>query len=92
MESKLCVTPFLHVCSALTSVTACSKALKVVELKDILSKAHVAVPSKANKAELVAKLLASPDAISIVEGTFGQSAPAKFFDPETPNTAVSIVL
>lgn len=39
-----------------------------MELKDILSKARVAIPSKANKADLIAKVLASPDAMSIFHG------------------------
>jgi SAP domain-containing ribonucleoprotein len=39
------------------------KALKVVDLKDILSKASISVPAKANKNDLISKILASPAAV-----------------------------
>lgn len=39
------------------------KALKVAELRDALNKASVAFPPKANKTDLVAKVLASHDAL-----------------------------
>ena len=51
-----------HACSLL-----CRKSLKVVELKDILSKAQVALQGKANKPDLIAKILASPAALEIYE-------------------------
>ena len=41
------------------------KSLKVVDLKDILNKAAVAVPAKANKQDLIARILASPAAIQV---------------------------
>ncbi|KAI0758319.1 hypothetical protein BC629DRAFT_1296163, partial [Irpex lacteus] len=44
------------------------KALKVVELKEILSKAQVSLTGKANKADLIAKILASPEALAVAEG------------------------
>lgn len=50
------------------------KALKVAELKDILSKAEVVVPGKANKADLIARIMASPEAISVFEGNSGSNA------------------
>ncbi|RPD63901.1 hypothetical protein L227DRAFT_650872 [Lentinus tigrinus ALCF2SS1-6] len=65
MESKLHVLPF---CS--------SKALKVVDLKDILSKANVAITGKANKQDLIAKILASPDAVDVYNQIHGP-APAQ---------------
>jgi SAP domain-containing ribonucleoprotein len=41
------------------------KSLKVVDLKDILSKASVSVPAKANKQDLIARILASPPALEV---------------------------
>ncbi|KAI1796447.1 hypothetical protein LXA43DRAFT_1079602, partial [Ganoderma leucocontextum] len=41
------------------------KALKVVDLKDILAKANVTVTGKANKQDLIAKILGAPDAVDV---------------------------
>lgn len=41
------------------------KALKVVDLKDILAKAAVSVPAKANKQDLIARILASNPALDV---------------------------
>ncbi|KZT63195.1 hypothetical protein DAEQUDRAFT_815788 [Daedalea quercina L-15889] len=41
------------------------KALKVVDLKDILTRASVSVPSKSNKNDLIARILASPAALDV---------------------------
>ncbi|PPQ89566.1 hypothetical protein CVT25_012238 [Psilocybe cyanescens] len=41
------------------------KALKVVDLKSILSKAHVSVPAKATKTDLIAKIQASKPALDV---------------------------
>ncbi|TFK54376.1 hypothetical protein OE88DRAFT_1655027 [Heliocybe sulcata] len=43
------------------------KALKVVDLKDILQKASVPLPSKANKADLIAAIQANPAAVAEFE-------------------------
>lgn len=43
------------------------KSLKVVDLKNILHAANIALPPKANKADLIAKILASPNAILAFE-------------------------
>ncbi|PIL34200.1 hypothetical protein GSI_03911 [Ganoderma sinense ZZ0214-1] len=51
------------------------KALKVVDLKDILAKANVTVTGKANKQDLVAKILGAPQAIDVYHKIHG-SAPA----------------
>ncbi|KDQ27852.1 hypothetical protein PLEOSDRAFT_1104526 [Pleurotus ostreatus PC15] len=40
------------------------KALKVVDLRHILSKSATAVPAKANKQELISRILASPAALA----------------------------
>ncbi|EKM54354.1 uncharacterized protein PHACADRAFT_258157 [Phanerochaete carnosa HHB-10118-sp] len=47
------------------------KALKVVDLKEILSSAQVTVTGKANKSDLVAKILASPEAVKVYEQQYG---------------------
>lgn len=41
------------------------KSLKVVDLKDILAKASVSVPAKANKQDLITRILASPAALEV---------------------------
>ncbi|KIM78964.1 hypothetical protein PILCRDRAFT_581165 [Piloderma croceum F 1598] len=41
------------------------KSLKVIDLKDILAKASVSVPAKANKQDLIARVLASPAALDV---------------------------
>ena len=41
------------------------KTLKVVDLKDILQRANVAVPTKSNKQDLIAKIVANPVAIEV---------------------------
>ncbi|CAE6539777.1 hypothetical protein RSOLAG22IIIB_13108 [Rhizoctonia solani] len=49
------------------------KALKVADLKEILSKSSTPIPSKANKADLIAKILATPEALKLAGG---ESTPA----------------
>jgi HeH/LEM domain len=56
------------------------KALKVADLKDILSKANVSVPAKANKADLVAKISTSASAIDV----YNRLYPSKTVPPPTP--------
>ncbi|KAI0645400.1 hypothetical protein C8Q79DRAFT_691307 [Trametes meyenii] len=51
------------------------KSLKVVDLKDILNKAGVAIPSKANKPDLIAKVLASPAAVDVYNQQHGGAPP-----------------
>jgi hypothetical protein len=45
------------------------KALKVVELKDILTKANVPFQSRANKADLIGKIIANPAAVQTYESS-----------------------
>ncbi|KAH8083817.1 hypothetical protein BXZ70DRAFT_958281 [Cristinia sonorae] len=52
------------------------KALKVVDLKTILAAAKVTIPAKANKADLVARILASPDALHVFNSQNANPAPA----------------
>ncbi|THH30924.1 hypothetical protein EUX98_g3265 [Antrodiella citrinella] len=54
------------------------KALKVVDLKNILQQANVPITGKANKADLIAKILASPQAVDTfnAQNTPPTSAPA----------------
>lgn len=78
MESKLYVFPNTHTLPELLSSHATStlprKALKVVDLKEILSKAQVAVTGKTNKPDLIAKILASPEALKVYEEQYGSPA------------------
>jgi hypothetical protein len=55
------------------------KALKVADLKDILSKANVSVPAKANKSDLVAKISTSTSAIDV----YNRLYPSKTAPPPT---------
>jgi SAP domain-containing ribonucleoprotein len=65
------------------------KALKVVELKDILSKAAVSVPAKANKQDLIARILANPAAVSVYKKLQNPAAPAP--PVQQTNTADDLV-
>ncbi|THU87708.1 hypothetical protein K435DRAFT_743445 [Dendrothele bispora CBS 962.96] len=47
----------------MSDISAKLKALKVNDLKQILQKASVSVPAKTNKADLIARILASPTAL-----------------------------
>ncbi|CAE7228383.1 unnamed protein product [Rhizoctonia solani] len=44
------------------------KALKVADLKEILTKSSTPIPTKANKADLIAKILATPEALKLAGG------------------------
>lgn len=54
------------------------KALKVVELKEILTKAGVTIPAKANKPDLIAKIIETPAALEVFELTRGGGDRAKY--------------
>lgn len=55
-----------------------SKALKVADLKEILTKSSTPIGSKANKADLIAKILATPAALELASGeTAAPAAPAE---------------
>lgn len=61
----------IHAYLAYSALSFCHrKSLKVVDLKDILTKAEVAI-GKANKPDLIAKILASPQALKVYEQQFG---------------------
>ncbi|KAJ6499444.1 hypothetical protein C8R45DRAFT_982412, partial [Mycena sanguinolenta] len=47
------------------------KSLKVADLKDILAKANQPPPPKATKADLITRILASPDATDVYNAKFG---------------------
>lgn len=51
------------------------KSLKVVDLKDILAKAAVSAPAKANKQELIARIVASPQAIAVYNKQYPSKPP-----------------
>jgi hypothetical protein len=61
-----------------------SKALKVVELKEILSKAQVSISGKANKPDLIARILASPEALKVYEQQHGSSLAQNASKPTAP--------
>ncbi|CAE6505539.1 unnamed protein product [Rhizoctonia solani] len=52
------------------------KALKVADLKEILTKSSTPIPSKANKADLIAKILATPEALKLAGGDPAPADPA----------------
>ncbi|KAJ3749110.1 hypothetical protein DFH05DRAFT_1475518 [Lentinula detonsa] len=52
------------------------KSLKVVDLKQILTKANVAPAGKANKADLIAKIIASPAAVDAFNAIYPSAEPA----------------
>ncbi|KAL1942637.1 hypothetical protein VTO73DRAFT_4877 [Trametes versicolor] len=52
------------------------KSLKVVDLKDLLNKAGTPIPSKANKQDLINKILATPAAVDVYNQQHG-GAPAQ---------------
>jgi len=56
--------------------------LKVADLREILQKASVPIPAKSNKADLVAKILATPAA---VEAYNNQNSVAKPKESEASN-------
>ncbi|CAE6462613.1 unnamed protein product [Rhizoctonia solani] len=60
------------------------KALKVAELKEILTKSSTPIPSKANKADLIAKILATPEALKLAGG---DAAPASEVAPAVKEAA-----
>ncbi|KAL5507605.1 hypothetical protein ACEPAH_7061 [Sanghuangporus vaninii] len=47
------------------------KALKVVELKDLLTRAEIPIPAKANKPDLIAKIIDSPAALDVFDEIHG---------------------
>ncbi|KAL5523469.1 hypothetical protein ACEPAG_7642 [Sanghuangporus baumii] len=47
------------------------KALKVVELKDLLTRAQIPIPAKANKPDLIAKIIDSPAALDVFDEIHG---------------------
>ena len=69
------------------------KALKVPELKQILTRAGVPIPTKANKADLIAKIISEPNATAIANGedpssANGHASPV-VATPSEPQSAVS---
>ncbi|EGO00206.1 hypothetical protein SERLA73DRAFT_180674 [Serpula lacrymans var. lacrymans S7.3] len=58
------------------------KQLKVVDLRDILSKAAVSIPAKANKQDLINKIVATPAAVQVYQKQHPSATPKK-----TPSSA-----
>ncbi|TFY76039.1 hypothetical protein EWM64_g7974 [Hericium alpestre] len=77
------------------------KALKVVDLRDILSRASVPVPAKATKADLISKILASPPALNAYTEKYSPptpsvpkdapSAPSERIEPKAPKNGNQIL-
>lgn len=65
------------------------KALKVVDLKEILAKAQVSVTGKANKSDLIAKILASPEALKVYEEQHGSPATQNASETAPPASAAT---
>ena len=62
-----------------------------MELKDILSKAQVAVPARSTKADLVAKILASPKALAVFQGNAGPGAQGEIPGVAPPVETIEMV-
>lgn len=62
--NQSCKSPAISSTLPRSSSQTSSKALKVVDLKDILTKSATTVPAKANKQELISRILASPAALA----------------------------
>ena len=45
--------------------------LKVVELKDLLTRAQIPIPARANKPDLIAKIIDSPAALNVFDELHG---------------------
>jgi len=63
------------------------KALKVVELKGILQEANVSIPAKANKPDLIAKIIETPEALEVFQATLGGQTKASPAPASTPKPA-----
>ncbi|KAF8578006.1 hypothetical protein K439DRAFT_507070 [Ramaria rubella] len=65
------------------------KAMRVAELREVLQRASVIIPGKANKADLIAKILASPTAVDTLQKQGVLTAPSasvpKQKAPELPH-------
>ncbi|KAK7472858.1 hypothetical protein VKT23_000966 [Stygiomarasmius scandens] len=59
----------------MSDISAKLKALKVNDLKQILQKAAVSVPAKSNKADLIARIVASPAALDVYNAQHPSESP-----------------
>ncbi|CAE6438606.1 unnamed protein product [Rhizoctonia solani] len=66
------------------------KAPKAADLKEILTKSSTPITSKANKADLIAKIMATPDALKLAGGY--PTAAAVELPAEAPARPVNDVL
>lgn len=63
------------------------RALKVVDLKNILARAQLALPPKANKPDLISKILDSQPALDVYEELHGSgNTPRPASTPQPPST------
>ena len=64
--------------------------MKVVELKDILQRANVTIPAKANKPDLISKIASTKAAIDVFESLHGSaSGGAPTMKPAAPKHVVT---
>ena len=61
--------------------------MKVVELKAILQEANVSIPAKANKPDLIAKIIETPEALEVFQATAGGQPKASPAPVSTPKPA-----
>ena len=80
MEAKLCAPVSRRLGQLLTHNTR--KALKVVDLKEILNRASVSIPSKSNKNDLITRILASSAALDAYNAQYSPKPAEKA--PEKP--------
>jgi hypothetical protein len=75
----------------LTASLTHSKSLKVVELKDILAKASVSAPAKANKQDLIARIIASAVALDVYKKQSITHAPSSTTAKTSPSQSDDLV-
>lgn len=85
MEAKLYV--FYHGNAPSHNLFSISKSQRVADLREILQKASVPIPAKANKADLIAKILASPAAIQALNNTSSSAAPTAAAKPKATESS-----
>lgn len=81
------VSSFIDETSSLSNMSV-RKTQRVADLRELLQKASVSIPAKANKADLIAKILASPAAIEVFNNP-GSTATvaAAASKPKAPETS-----
>lgn len=60
-----------HTLTAMNTDADRLKTLKVVDLRQILTQAAIQIPTRANKADLVSKILSTPEALQVFNQLYG---------------------